>query len=184
MTVQFMVLGGPRSGSTWAANWLTTDRNICLHDPLLEYTKHQLDIMEIPGHRIGISCTSSILFPEWVLKHPARKAILYRETDEINYALEALGLTRLEHGGHARRLKALIDVGIPVWWWQSLFDRKEAMALWTHLIPDMPFDPYRHQLLSEMNIQPQWKRLALGKEGVADLVTRIGETLGVPEQAA
>ena len=33
-----MVIGLPRSRTTWMANWLTTTDTLCLHDPLANYT--------------------------------------------------------------------------------------------------------------------------------------------------
>ena len=175
--ISFMVLGGPRSATTWAANWLTTDGTMCLHDPLLEYTRHSLDAMTIPDKEIGISCTSTLLFPEWFLKHPARKILLYREPEEINRGLEALGLPVLDVPAHNARMVVASNVKISIWGWRSLFERETAREIWKQLLPHRPFDDYRHDLLVSMNVQPHWRRLPVGKEAVADLIQRTRETI-------
>lgn len=172
--ISFMVLGGPRSATTWAANWLTTDTTFCLHDPLLEYTKRQLDLMTIPGRRIGIACTSSILFPEWVLKHPAKKIVLFRDVDEINRSLEALGLPALDGPAHYKRVKVLTDAKISLHYWEGVFDKMEAGVIWQNLI-GTPFDPWRHDLLTTFNVQPHFRRLPVSKDAVVDLVQRTKE---------
>jgi hypothetical protein len=177
MTIRFMVLGGPRSATTWAANWLTTDTTFCLHDPLLEYTKRNLDILTIPGKEVGISCTSTLLFPEWFLKHPARKIILYREPEEVNLALEALGLAKLDIAAHNGRVHGAVKAGIELWNWDAVFDKWAARQIWKHLLPHVPFDEYRHDLLTQFNIQPQWRRLPVGKEAVAAHVKRVQEVV-------
>jgi hypothetical protein len=177
MTVKFMVLGGPRSATTWAANWLTTDETLCLHDPLLEYQRRSLDIMTIPGKEIGIACTSTLLFPEWFLKHPAKKILLYREPDEVNQGLEALGLSVLDVPAHNARMSAAIKGGVSIWHWESLFDRTSARKIWKELMPGRPFDSYRHDLLTQFNVQPHWRRLPVGREAVRDLVKRASEVV-------
>lgn len=175
--IDFMVLGGPRSGTTWAANWLTTGSTFCLHDPLTEYTLHNLDIMTIPGRRIGMACTSTIIFPEWALKHPARKVLLYREIGEVNESLTRLGLRPLDSDAHHRRMLRFIDAGVPVWEYKDLFSPLEARKIWKKLLPNVPFDPYRHDLLCGMNIQPQFNRLPVSKLAVKELDEQVRKVL-------
>lgn len=177
MAVKFMVLGGPRSGTTWAANWLTTNQTFCLHDPLMEYPIAHLENMMIPGRRLGISCTSSLLYPNWVLKHPAPKILLYREIEEINLSLGALGLLPLNKKAHYERLLAATTAGIKIWEWKDLFSLKTALDMWTTLLPDIPFDAHRHEMLCGMNIQPQLNKLPVSKEALGELVQRCKETL-------
>lgn len=177
MTIKFMVLGGPRSATTWAANWLTTETTMCLHDPLIEYTLRNLDLITIPGKEIGISCTSTLLFPEWFLKHPAKKIILYREPSEINASLAALGLKELDVHAHNGRVHGAVKAGIELWHWDAVLDRTSARTIWQYLLPRVPFDEYRHDLLTQFNVQPQWKRLPVAKEAVGDLVKRFNEVI-------
>ena len=174
--IKFMVLGSPRSLTTWCANWLTTDTTMCLHDPLLEYTKRNLDLITIPGKELGIACTSTLLFPEWFLKHPAKKIILHRDSAEVNRSLEALGLPVLDVPAHHKRVAVAIEAGITIWHWEAVLERLNARKIWEHLVPRVPFDAHRHDLLTSFNIQPHWRRLPVEKEAVADLVQRTKET--------
>jgi hypothetical protein len=175
--ISFMVLGGPRAATTWCANWLTTETTMCLHDPLLEYTKRSLDLMTIPEKQVGISCTSTLLFPDWFLKHPARKIVLYREPDEINRSLDALGLPKLDVPAHVQRVAAAVKAGVPIWHWESVFEKIVARKIWKHLLPHVPFDEYRHDLLTTMNVQPQFRTLPVSKEAVMELIKRTKETI-------
>jgi hypothetical protein len=169
MSIDFMVLGGPRSATTWAANWLTTDTTFCLHDPLLEYTVRQLENMTIPGKRIGISCTSAMLYPEWINAHPAKKILVYRGVEEINASLKRLGLVELEKFKHLGRLDAI--KGVPMFRYEQLFLPKFARLIAAYL--GVPWDAYRHDLLAQMNVQPNWKTLTVGKDAAAQLIERI-----------
>lgn len=175
--IDFMVLGGPRSGTTWAANWLTTDGTHCLHDPLTEYTLHNLDVLAIPGHRIGVACTASIFFPDWALKHPARKVLLWRDVDEINESLTRLGLRMLDKTAHTKRMLQFMDAGVPIWDYKDLFSPIEAKKIWKKLLPNVPFDPHRHCSLTGMNIQPQFNRLPISKAAVMELDEQVRKVL-------
>ena len=166
-----MVLGGPRSGTTWAANWLTTDTTFCLHDPLLEYTVRQLNNMHIPNRRLGISCTASILFPEWVNAQKCPKIFLYRDVEEINQSLARLGLVELEKLKHLGRIDDL--KGIPMWTYEQLFIPGYARQIAKHL--GVPWDAHRHDLLAQMNVQPAFKTLHVGPEAAQALVKRVME---------
>ena len=177
MSISFMVLGGARSATTWCANWLTTDRTYCFHDPLLEYTKRTLDLVTVPEKELGIACTSTLLFPEWFAKHRARKIVLYREPEAMNRSLEALGLPVLDIPAHNTRVNEAIKAGVPIWHWESVFEKHSAREIWKHLLPHVPFDEYRHNLLVGMNVQPQFRRLAVGREAVADLIQRTREVI-------
>lgn len=169
--ISFMVLGGPRSGTTWAANWLTTDTTICLHDPLLEYPISVLEHLEFPGKRIGISCTSALLYPQWVNASKAKKLILYRNLAEINASLNALGLAELGEMQHMTRIDAIKGaILIP---YEQLFQPKSARVIADHL--GVPFDEARHDLLRQMRVEPMWRHLNVGRQAVTDLMKKIQE---------
>lgn len=175
--IKFMVLGGARCATTWAANWLTTDTTYCFHDPLLEYTRRTLDMVTIPERELGISCTSTLLFPDWYLKHPARKILLYREPEHMNRSLEQLGLPVLDIPAHNARVNEAMKSGIKVYYWESIFEKTTAREIWKHLLPHIPFDDYRHDLLTNMNVQPRFRSLPVSREAVIELLERTKETL-------
>ena len=175
--IKFMVLGGPRSATTWCANWLTTDTTMCLHDPLLEYTRRNLDLLTVPGKQVGISCTSALLFPEWLEKHPAPKVVLYRPIEEINMSLEQLGLPVLDPAEHHKRIRTALAYGAHLYYYEDVFRSESAQEIWKHLLPHVPFDYHRHDLMAQFNVQPQFRRLPVSKDAVADLVQRSKEVL-------
>ncbi len=169
--IDFMVLGMPRSATTWVANLLTTDTTICLHDPLLEYRQSFLDQMVIPGKRIGISCTAMMLYPDWLAAHPARKVILYRNVAEVNSALERLALPHVDVRIFVKAVKRLPRVSL--YPWDGVFDPRMASAMCAEL--GVPFCPYRHYELVKMNVQPQMNRLPVDPQAVRELVDRVRE---------
>ena len=170
--IGFMVLGGPRSATTWAANWLTTDKTICLHDPLLEYRIEFLQRLTFSGGQtLGVSCTSLCLYPDWVNAQNCPKVVLHRPVAEINRSLRELGLVELIPAKHEARLEAIAGMHVP---YQYLFAPTGAKVIAEHL--GVPFDEARHHLLTQMRIEPMWKHLSVGKEAAMALVNKILET--------
>lgn len=170
--INFMVLGGPRSATTWVANWLTTDHTICLHDPLLEYTGAQLERMTFAGgRRLGISCTSSTLYPDWVNHQKCPKVVLVRNANEINVSLRGLGLVELIPAKHEARLAAIKRAMFINY--EDVFMPGRARVISEHL--GIPFDPLRHDVLRQMRVEPMWKHLNVGKSAAWQLIQRIKE---------
>lgn len=163
--IRFMVIAAPRSATTWASNWLTTDTTLCLHDPL--FTHHYTELDELKSDRmLGISCTGIAMFPDWVNAHPARKVVLHRERSEINKSLQAIGLPPLGKEWEAR-LENIQGMHCD---WRDVFDRPQR--IYEYLLR-RSMDWGRHTLLSEINVQPQYSRLhqnkAVGKRLIAEL---------------
>jgi len=172
--IEFMVIAAPRSGTTWAANWLTTDTTLCLHDPL--YRWHYLQLDRIESRRtLGISCTGSYFFADWLNAHPARKVILHRDAGEINRDLEAIGLPSM--GGDC--------YSGPLWSihgrhhdWQDLFHKPAEIY---EFLLEQPFDKERHDLLVQMHIQPDFGRIEVDREATAKLAAEVREIVGAQE---
>ncbi len=163
--IDFMLIAAPRCGTTWAANWLSTDRTICLHDPL--YERHYTELDEYKTDKIfGISCTGIGFFADWVNAHPARKVVLHRDLNEINASLDLLGLQRV-----TPRLEALLcsirAVHLP---WTDLFD--DPKPIYEYLL-GLPFDAERHKLLAEIEMQPKFESLPVNRSAVAKLVSEV-----------
>ena len=170
--ISFMVLGGPRSGTTWAANWLTTDSTICLHDPLLEMPITQLQRLTFGGgQRLGISCTSACLYPDWVNAQKCPKVVLHRDVAAVNKSLRELGLVELIPHKHQARLLAIKDAMHVRY--DHLFAPTAAERIAKYL--GVPWDWARHDVLRQMRIEPMWKSLNVGKEASEQLVKRILE---------
>lgn len=173
MTIEFMVIAGERSGSTWAANWLTTDTTLCIHDPLHRCALEDLDGIAIRGKRIGIACTALQLAPHWLNAHPAKKIILRRHDEDIRSSWARIGIQEVPSTpGTADRLGR-----IDGWHYryEDLFDQAHARTMSTLL--GVPFDAHRHAELVQMNIQPHWAAVQVTKRGAEQLVDRIRKTL-------
>lgn len=165
--IEFMLIAAPRSATTWASNWLTTDATLCLHDPLVKWTLDELDTIESPK-RLGIACTALALFPEWVNAHPARKIILHRELAEVDESLERIGMTAC-----SRQWEGVLDRidGIHLDW-QILFDPLRARYVYEHLL-NLPFDAERWAVLREVNAQPNFRTVSVNKAATARLMSEL-----------
>lgn len=152
-----MVIALPRSGTTWAANWLTTDETVCFHDPL--WTTHFQDFDRLLPARgmmrtTGISCTGLWRWVDWVNAHPARKLILHRDLSEVCESLVRCGVPEAIPTSDAPGLLGSIDG-----WhtdWKSMFNPDIAEQIWEHFFGGLPFDEERHAELTQMTIQPRF----------------------------
>ena len=168
--IEFMVIALPRSGTTWAANWLCTDTTLCIHDPL--YERHYAELDHIKSKkRIGVSCTGLWRFPKWVNGHTARKVILHRSVDEINESLTELGFPAVPESD-ADMLDAIEGIHVD---WRALFDDPKIM--YEYLL-DKPFDAERHQELKSMAIQPEFATLKTDRTACKRLMDELRSIAG------
>jgi hypothetical protein len=165
--IDFMVLAAPRSGTTWAANWLTTDFTTCLHDPL--FTHHYDALDSIPSTKVlGLSCTALWMWPTWVNAHPARKVILHRPMEEVNASLEELGLPPMALDTEAR-LFEIEGMHVP---YTDLFEKPTRMY---EFLTGRPFDQERHTQLLDMHIQPKFSSIKLDVRSAQRLMRELSE---------
>ncbi len=165
--IEFMVLSAPRSGSTWAATWLTGDRSLCLHDPTLEMRPEELEKLEC-DRRLGIADTALVLIPEFVNANPCPKVILHRPIAEVNASLERIGLTKVPD--HTKDLLTKVNgMHLP---WTSLFNPTTADAIHRHLL-GRPMDRRRHDELVRTQINPRFDRLPINIDIVHEFRRRI-----------
>lgn len=164
--ISFMVISGERSGSTWAANWLTSDTTLCIHDPLRRWTVDELDgIYPLMDKHKGIACTALQLLPDWVNAHPAPKLVLHRTDEMIIRSVEKLGcVSRLVRGTN-ERLGQIRGIHID---YKLLFDPYHARDCAEFL--GVPFDAHRHIELVQMNVQPHWASVAASPRAEDELV--------------
>lgn len=150
--LDFMVIGFPRSATTWIANWLTTEKTFCGHDPLYVTHYEDLDRLYQYGyHRYckGVSCTGLWRWPKWVNEHRAKKVILHRDFNAIQDSLDAMGLPLLDY----QEKDALHDIeGMHVQF-SDLFVEIRARKIWEHLTPE-PFNLVRYRSLILQKIEP------------------------------
>lgn len=166
--VEFMVLSAPRSASTWCSNWLTTDKTLCLHEPL--FTRHYTELDGIQTtKRLGVSCTGLAYFPEWVNAHPARKIVLHRDINEINESLDAIGLPEISVD-YIRKLESIDAIHLP---YTDLLENPKFIY---ETLLELPFDEgciERHALLKEIEMQPNFEGLTVGKNVTRKLIAEI-----------
>lgn len=165
MSIQFMLIAAPRSGTTWASNWLTTEHSLCLHDPLWRWHCSELDSVKC-DRMLGIACTGIALFPEWVNAHPARKVILHRDLKEIDKSLTAIGLPAISEPWTGV-LEQINGVHLD---WRELFERPKH--IYEYLL-DRPFDAERHALLRDINMQPAFGSISIDRAATARLVREL-----------
>lgn len=138
-----MLLAAPRSATAWASNWLTTDRTLCLHDPLARWSLDELDKRWFKNRVLGIACTASALLPN-INEHVSRKVILHRDPREVRESMEQLGIP----GDYD--FKALDRIEGRHYDWQQLFD--DPASIYEFLLR-LPFDAERHAELTALNVQ-------------------------------
>ena len=154
--IEFMVLSAPRSGSTWAANWLTTEKTLCLHDPVLEH--HPEDMDQIPCDRmLGVACTGLALLPGFLRLHPARKVIVHRDSDDVDDSLESIGLTKLGAAWARDPLAPIIGLHVD---FDDLFEPLTAKPIYEFLT-GQPFDAARHAELVAMHVEPCFEKIRI-----------------------
>lgn len=165
--IQFMIIAAPRSGTAWAANWLTTDATTCLHDPLLRWTRGELAHLQSPK-TLGVACTGLGLFTDYVNDHPARKIVLRRDLDEVDASLAHIGMTPCgkQWEGVLEQIHAVhVD-------WQDLFRPDRAKMIYEYLL-DRPFDAERWAVLREMNVQANFGELSINRAATASLMNEL-----------
>ena len=146
--LDFMVIGLPRSRTTWLANWLTTDNTLCLHDSAAKFTLNELNNYATQK-KLGISETALFHCGGKLNRHPAKKLIIHRPVHEI---YKSIG--RVIPFPNAEMLMSDIK-GLHVAY-KDINDRAEE--IWMHLIGS-GFDSKRFNALSEMNVQPHFNAL-------------------------
>lgn len=168
MSVDFIVLGLPRSGTTWIANWLTTDRSLCLHDPF-----NQLPENWPRDERLfGVSCTGAYLLPRWLDAQNCAVAVIERDPEACEASLAAAGLPGL--GGLPA---AISSADGRRWRFSDLWKEDAASELWAFLLPGIPFDALRYRLLRDMRIEP--KEYGADMDVAAELFRRYRQGVSV-----
>lgn len=168
--MRFAVVGLPRSGTTWAANWLTSDGVLCLHDPIATHAPATLPGLDL-GRPFGVSCSGLWAWPD-VLRDLEAAGVpvlrLVRDPVESNAELCALGLPALPDW-----LQSRFDRGpglsVP---FADLWNEAGARRIWSYLRPGVRFDVERWAMLRDIQVQPILARMTICQE-TDEAVTRI-----------
>src|SRR5262245_48700974 len=165
--IKFMVIAAPRSGTAWAANWLTTDQTLCLHDPLWQCHYSDLDAIVTRRPTLGIACTGAALFADWVNSHPARKVVLHRPIGEINESLDSIGMPPLQ-ADFESRLMAIDGLHC---YWRDIFEKPRH--IWRHLLPEVPMDWERHKMLTSLEVQMNFEGIRVDRAATRRLLLEV-----------
>lgn len=165
--LDFMILGLPRTATTWAANWLTTDTTLCLHDPLNNWHYTDLDKLE-SRRRVGVACTGLYNFGAWLNDHPAPKVILHRDLGEINAELRRLGLPDVTEEDK-RKLGRIAGYHCH---FADLFNN--PAPIYERLL-GLPFDQERQAELCQIVMQPRFEGLTYNPAVIRRLVSEINQ---------
>lgn len=154
--MQFAVFGLPRSGTTWAANWLSADGALCLHDPIAELSPDEI-MRHDRAEPWGVSCTGLWLFKAREIAARAPVVILENDPDASNAALVKMGLQPLPDWMHAR-FSELPGLRVR---FTDLWHEEGARRIWSHLRPGAQFDLDRWRMLKDIQVQPFMDRMTL-----------------------
>lgn len=161
--IDFAVIGLPRSGTTWIANWLTTDRSFCLHDPWLYGMVPSAWPRPEPGRLFGISCTGSYMHAEFMesLDCPIIKVVRDPINCETSLVKEGFSgyIPRMQHYfSDADGMRVNFD---------GLWDEDCARFVWSYLLPRIPFDGLRYRQLVNMRVVPHRRVVEMIREKIA-----------------
>lgn len=165
-----MVISAPRSGSTWASNWLTTEKSLCIHDPIINYKYDEIDLIK-SNKKLGVSCTALALADGFLNNHKSRKVILHRDIKEINKSLCSIGMTSLENSwdGVLEKIKGIHAE------WTDIFNNPKY--IYEYLL-ELPFDEERHKILKEIHMQPFFEQIEINKEAIKKFMMEIVDCRG------
>jgi len=169
--LDFMVISGERSGSTWVANWLTTDTSICYHDPRLRWTAEQIRHLKRGSKkRVGICCTAAGMDPEWCNLQQCPTLILHRDPLEIEASWRRIGVIPMFS-------KQPLDC-VGGWHvdWKAPRVPEIAAQIYEFLLWK-DFDAERHHELCQMNVQPHFVGLDIGVAGIKEHMAHMQKVL-------
>lgn len=165
MALKFMLIGLPRSATTWAANWLSTDDCLVTHDPL--YYRHFHDW----GTRFqAVSCTGIWRWPEWVNSQGCPKVVLRRLQDEVEASLLNMDLQ-----GSLEPLASDTISRIDGFhtYYTGLFDPHTAERIWSICHPDKPFNEDRWRELKRIRMEPDLGKITPDPEATKKLLAEL-----------
>lgn len=171
--LDFMIIGLPRSGTTWASNLFLSDSVTCYHDPLYQthYSEWDKKLQRGTSSKVGISCTGIWRWPDWVNEHSSRKVVLHRGQNEIHKSMKDIGLPPIDLDEAEASLNSIIALHVP---FSDLFDPKHCCTIWDYLLDfSIPFNYKRHELLTDIEMQPKFSGLSIGKDVTRRLMIEL-----------
>lgn len=166
--LDFLVLGFPRSGTTWLANWLTTEHSLCFHEPFTYSTIEDVLAYHHPMKRVGVADTGLWYRPDICVEIARRIAVIHRPRSAINHSLTQIGMPEIDFD--EAHLWALPGLHFQ---FEQIFDTDEAERLHDHLLPGMAYDRERHALLKEMIVNPNLETVRMDATKARAFLARV-----------
>lgn len=167
--VPFFITGLPRTRTAWLANLFTTDTTVCFHEPRESI---EAIVAAYPELRIGVAdSTLPMKYPglreKWpqarwlyVKRNPADAMRSFVKFTRNHYRLLNREIHRYWEMHHTASLglggeKGLDLMGIR---FEDLSDPARIAQVWEFLLPDVPFNPLRLQVLENLKIEQDIER--------------------------
>ena len=161
--IEFMLIGAPRSGTTWASNWLTTDTTLCMHG--LSAKMHHTEWDSIKSNKmLGVSDPAISKFHRWLNQHPARKVIVHRDSKEV---CESVGIHYVPN--EYWELNKVDGMHVN---WLDLFNNPKPIY---EFLLQREFDQERHDMLKTFQINTMAKKVKLDKSIVHRMIKELQE---------
>jgi hypothetical protein len=150
----FFIASLPRSRTAWLANFLTYQESFCFHEPMNRtFLKDYPTLLRQPCKRYaGVSDSmNSLIMDDLIKMFPdAKIVVVFRDTAEVEASLKKLNLScdgllkKIERELH--RIMAAYDPLVVE------YHKFDPTSIWEYLIPDIPIDLARLNMLDEFNI--------------------------------
>jgi len=167
--MKFALFGLPRSGTTWAANWLSDGAALCLHDPIAQHAPADLLDLDM-GRPWGVACTGLWAFEDVAREVAGRCPVVVLERDPRESEKLAAGigldLPASVHAWIHARFAGVPGVRVPH---SALWDEQGARRIWSILRPGEPFDVLRWRMLRDIRVEPILERVEVCAATVAAL---------------
>ena len=141
--MKFLIVGLPRSGTSWAANLMMANGEICIHDPLAKIYPDELLNMDV-----GAACTGMWLFPSIINEAKCPTVVIERDLESVNASLYEMGLPTIAPD-QAAMLGNVEGYRIK---YKDLFNYDKANEMFAYLT-GRELCMARHSLMCEMNVQ-------------------------------
>lgn len=143
--IDFLIVGLPRSGTTWLSALFTNEHALCLHDP---FAKALPEDWQWDTRKRGVSCTGAYLMPAWRDTLGCPVAVIERDPKDCAASLERIGLPANLMPERLREVRGRR------WQFTDLWNETKVRELWAFLLPGVPFDAPRYRLLRDLRIEP------------------------------
>lgn len=108
---------------------------------------------------------------DWLNAHPARKVLLHRDGAAIADSMRQIGLPELDLLDAQNKLESVMGLHVPH---TDLFDPRKCCDLWDYLLDGrVPFNWARHKLLVDIEMQPKFSGLTVGKHVTRRLMIEL-----------